>query len=484
MSNFQVIPALQKDKQKKRVVGYARVSTADEHQDSSYRLQIQELEDSITQNPRFEFIGIFKDRKSGRNTKDRQEFNTMISLAMSGEIDVIVTKSITRFGRNLLETISLVRELKIHNVEVIFQKEGIATSDPSIEMILNVLAMHAEEESKNISDNTNWSFQRKMRRGGNFTVALYGYNINGETWTIDKKKAEIVRLIFDMYIKGFTYSKILEKLYELKVASPRGNKVWVQSALENILRNEKYAGHMALGKTYTINGVQVVSNKIDVANNTIFNHHEPIVDPKVFDKASRIRTSRTKIKGADYIPQSERNSPFHHFVYSTENQKHLFYVVEKPKGKYEIPTLYCYNNQKKNRVMITVNNLFVLLNDALGKLSLESHKLSSTITSLINTKLALLEHSASMNDLTTKVSLINAKGRLPSFIKLVRNYSIKSTIEEFKRYVRVVEMKDKYTYVIRLSLAANNAIDTLLLESKLNMKIGSSIQEATFYIFV
>lgn len=134
--------------------------------------------------------------------------------------------------------------------------------------------------------------------------------------------------------------------------------------------------------------------------------------------------------------------------------------------------------------MITVNNLFVLLNDALGKLSLESHKLSSTITSLINTKLALLEHSASMNDLTTKVSLINAKGRLPSFIKLVRNYSIKSTIEEFKRYVRVVEMKDKYTYVIRLSLAANNAIDTLLLESKLNMKIGSSIQEATFYIFV
>ena len=134
--------------------------------------------------------------------------------------------------------------------------------------------------------------------------------------------------------------------------------------------------------------------------------------------------------------------------------------------------------------MITVNNPFVLLNDALGKLSLESHKLSSTITSLINTKLALLEHSASMNDLTTKVSLINAKGRLPSFIKLVRNYSIKSTIEEFKRYVRVVEMKDKYTYVIRLSLAANNAIDTLLLESKLNMKIGSSIQEATFYIFV
>ena len=146
MSNLQVIPALQKDKQKKRAVGYARVSTADEHQDSSYRLQIQELEDSIVENPRFEFIGIFKDRKSGRNTKDRQEFNTMISLAMAGEIDVIVTKSITRFGRNLLETISLVRELKIHNVEVIFQKEGIATSDPSIEMILNVLAMHAEEE--------------------------------------------------------------------------------------------------------------------------------------------------------------------------------------------------------------------------------------------------------------------------------------------------------------------------------------------------
>ena len=146
MNNVEVIKVFNNPSRLKRVAGYARVSTADEHQDSSYTLQTEELEQEIKSNPRYEFIGIFKDKKSGRNTKHRTEFNAMIELALLGEIDIIITKSITRFARNILDTISIVRNLKNHNVEVIFQKENISSLDPSIGFVLSVLAMHAEEE--------------------------------------------------------------------------------------------------------------------------------------------------------------------------------------------------------------------------------------------------------------------------------------------------------------------------------------------------
>lgn len=155
-------------------------------------------------NSNYHFIGVFKDRKSGRDTKHRQEFNAMIELALMGEIDVIVTKSITRFARNILDTITIIRKLKINNVEVIFQKENISSLDPSIEMILTILASHAEEESNNISENIKWSIRKKVRKGCNFTTYLYGYNIDGEKWKINPKEANVIRLIFDMYIQNKT----------------------------------------------------------------------------------------------------------------------------------------------------------------------------------------------------------------------------------------------------------------------------------------
>ncbi|HMM00819.1 MAG TPA: recombinase family protein [Bacilli bacterium] len=181
-SKVKTIKALTNPSVLKRVVTDARVSTADEHQDSSYRLQFSELEKSIRINPRYEFIGIFKDCKSGRDIKHREEFTTMLELAFMGEIDVIVTKSITRFGRNLIGTINIIRSLKLNYVEVIFQKENISTFDSSIEMVLTILATHAEVVSNNISQNVLWSIKRKIRKGGNLTSRLYGYAIKGESW--------------------------------------------------------------------------------------------------------------------------------------------------------------------------------------------------------------------------------------------------------------------------------------------------------------
>jgi len=490
MSELQVIRTLRRDSQKKRVAGYARVSTADEHQDSSYRLQIQELEDSIRANPRFEFIGIFKDRKSGRNIKDRQEFNTMIELAMLGEIEVIITKSITRFARNLLDTVSIVRELKINNVEVYFQKEGISTLDPSIEMILTVLAMHAEEESKNISENTNWSFKRKMRAGGNFTTYLYGYNITKGVWTINENEAAVVRLIFDWYLKNFSYRQIINKLFKLGIKTSTGKDHWATGTIEQMLRNEKYAGHMSLGKSHESNGVRVRSTRLENDESMIMNHHDPIISPTVFDRAMAIRDERAGESKRIYVPHLGRTSPFYTFVYSIENSKFLNYRIERPKNKYEIPTLYCYDKHRKNRVSMTVENLFLLLNNALGKLSQQSHTLNSEINNLLDqaiNQLIVVGNNVTeekLEPLTKKVSLNNAKNRLLNFIKQIKHFSNMNEVEEFKRLVRVVEMVDRQTYNIRLALVEDNSLDFCLLNSKITLKVGAKNRDVSFFIYL
>lgn len=490
MSNIQVIPALRKDSQKKRVAGYARVSTADEHQDSSYLLQAQEIEDSIRANPRYEFVGIFKDRKSGSKTKGRLEFNAMIDLALMGEIDIIITKSITRFARSLLDTISIVRELKNNNVEVLFQKEGISTLDPSIEMILTVLAMHAEEEIKNISENTRWNFQRKMRAGGNFTTYLYGYNIRGERWTINNKEASAVRLIFDMYTNNYSYRDIIEKLFEMGIKSPTGKERWGLATIERMVQNEKFAGHMSLGKTYTLNGVCVRSPLIDLQDSMIKNHHPAIITQEVFEKAITLRLSRSKNNANGYIPLNDRITPFYQFVYSPVNEKYLKYVVERPKGKYEIPTLFAYDKNRENRVMVTVNNLYAILNDALGKLSLQSLQFAGNVSSLITAKLAECETQLSVDSehkvdlLTTKVSLIAANKKVLSFTKQLKNYSLLNDISDFKKFVRVVELIDNTTFAIRLALVEDNSLDTLLLQSKVHLKVGNIYRDVSFFIYL
>lgn len=489
MSNIQVIPALRKDSQKKRVAGYARVSTADEHQDSSYRLQIQELEDSIRANPKFEFVGVFKDRKSGSNIKGRQQFNDMIELALMGEIDVIITKSITRFARNLLDTISIIRELKIKNVEVFFQKERISTLDPSIEMILTVLAMHAEEELKNISANTLWSKRRIASKGGNLTTYLYGYDIKKETWTIKANEARVVRLIFDMYVNNKTYREMSEKLYEMKIKTPTGKERWGIGTFESMLQNEKYAGHMALYKTFIHQEVRIRSSRLQNEENMILNHHKAIIDPSIYEKAMEIRKMRTKNKLEGYVPLKDRVTPYYQFVYSTQNENYLRFVLEKPKGKYEIPTLYCYNKERRNRIMITVNNLFAVMNDAFKKLS-EAFINGLSFTEIINDNLISCESKLVDSPdnktylLNKKVALIEAKRNLSLFIGRVKSFRPLDNTDAFKYYVRGVIIESDGAIRINLNLLNGNFLNHQVLKSAIELRVGNSNKMVPFFIYL
>lgn len=488
MNNIEVIKAIPKLHVLKKVCGYARVSTEDEHQDSSFRMQMDELENIIKSNSSYTFIGIFKDKKSGTSTRHRSEFNLMIDLARAGEINVIYTKSITRFARNILDTINIVRELKLINVEVIFQKENISSLDPSMEFVLSVLAMQAEEESKNISENTRWNITRKINNGGNLTSHLYGYRINGESWTIVDSEAKIVRMVFNMYLQGKSYKSIVELLYKMKVKTLKGKPKWHVGTLEQMVQNEKYAGHMALGKTFVHNGTTLKSKRLAYQEKMIMNHHEPIISPSVFDQAMALRLSRTKNTIEQYVPLSKRVTPYYQFVYSVENKHYLRYVVERPKGKYEIPTLFCYDGDNKNRIMITVNNLFLLLNDALSKVKSLGFSLSSEAKTLIDDALLECDKSLAEDDsnaikiLEHKTRLISTKKSLSSYIRILNLFKSYSTIDQFKNLISKVIIVNSNTIVVKLSLIDSLLGDHELLNSSIPLKIKSVISDISYTV--
>lgn len=489
MNNVDVLKPFRPFNTIKRVAGYARVSTSDEHQDSSFRLQMTELENDIRSNPNYQFIGIFKDKKSGTSTKHRSEFNTMIELARIGELDIIYTKSITRFARNILDTIRIVRELKLLNVEVIFQKENISSLDPQTEFVLSVLAMQAEEESKNISDNTKWSVKRKIHSGLNLTSSLYGYKIDGEKWTIVESEAKVIRMIFDMYLKKVSYKKICERLFKLGIKTSTGKEKWHPGTIEGIVQNEKFAGHMALGKTYIFNGNTLRTKRVNHQEHFIKNHHDAIVSSSVYFAAIRLRESRTRNQLKTYIPLSERVTPYYRFVYSKLNNQYLRYVVERPKVKYEIPTLFCYDTQKKHRVMITVSNLFLILNHAIQNTKDVITKVSTDVSKFIGEKLNSINESLltteinSVELLTEKIIFLQSKRDLSSFIRKFKNTAMLSSVEDFRIIIQKVIIDENYRFSIKLNLIGNHDTNIEIIRSTINLKIGSANKDVHYIVY-
>lgn len=489
MNNVTVIKPISDPYKIKRVAGYARVSTIDEHQDTSYNTQSIELENEIKSNPSYEFVGVFKDKKSGTSTKGRTEFNAMIDLALLGEIDLIITKSITRFARNLIDTISTIRKLKEKNVEVFFQKENISTLDPSIEFLLTILAVHAEEESKNISSNVKWSVKQKIDRGGNFTTNLYGYRIDGEEWTIHEDEAKVVRMIFNMFLEGKTFKNIIETLYEMGIKTSTGKDRWHKGTIDNMLLNEKYAGHMSYGRRFIHNGNVIKRPREDLLENMIRNHHEPIISTQTFEKVLALKESRQRNKSKGYIPYEEKKTPYNGLVYSKENDKYLKYVIERPKGKYVIPTLFCYNGEHKNRVMIKTVNLFILLNDALTNLSSASDTLGPVFTSFLNDNIKICNNLNESNGedktviLTNKASLIKSQKRLPNYIKRLRFFKTASDIEYLRKFVHKVTIIDPLNIEIKLSLNPIETMNLFIGAGTVNYKIGNLYKDVSYKIF-
>lgn len=294
--------------QKLRVAAYARVSTEQDEQQSSYEAQVDFYTRHIQSNPNWEFASVFADEGiTGTNTKKRDGFNLMIQKALNGEIDLILTKSISRFARNTVDTLQTVRELKAAGVEVIFEKENLHTFDPKCEVMLTVMSSLAQEESRSISENVRWG-KRKSMRDGNVHLAyshFLGYRKGDDGRPeIVEEEAEIVRLIYNMFLGGKTIRHIADHLTAQGTPTPAGKTKWSVSTVKSILTNEKYKGDALLQKTYTVDYLtkEVRKNDGTVAQYLVENSHEPIIEPETFDlvqeKLKKHCANRSKIRSS------------------------------------------------------------------------------------------------------------------------------------------------------------------------------------------
>ena len=312
--NITVIPARKrmgstaaKEKVKKlRVAAYCRVSTETEEQNSSYEVQVAHYTDFIKKNAEWEFAGIFADDGiSGTNTKKREEFNRMIDECMEGNIDLVITKSISRFARNTLDCLKYIRQLKDKNISVFFEKENINTMDAKGEVLLTIMASLAQQESQSLSQNVKLGLQYRYQQGKvqvNHNRFM-GYTKDEEgSLIIVPEEAEIIKRIYREYLEGKSLAGIGRDLEKDGILTAAGKPRWRPETIKKILLNEKYIGDALLQKTYTVDFLtkKRVKNEGHVPQYYVENSHEAIIPKELFLQAQEELHRRNNIyTGAD-----------------------------------------------------------------------------------------------------------------------------------------------------------------------------------------
>ena len=293
-------------KKKRKVAGYARVSTDHEDQQTSYEAQVDYYTTYIQGRDDWEFAGLYSDEGiSATNTKHRDGFNQMISDAMAGKIDLIITKSVSRFARNTVDSLSTIRKLKEHNIECYFEKENIWTFDSKGELLLTIMSSLAQEESRSISENVTWG-QRKRMADGKVSFAysrFMGLDKDKETGKIvvNPEQAKVVKLIFRLFLEGLTPHAIAVELTNRSIKTPGGKDVWNQQTVRRMLSNEKYKGDALLQKEFTVDFLQkkMKKNEGEVPQYYVEGNHEAIISPAVFDMV-QAELAKRKHSGSRY----------------------------------------------------------------------------------------------------------------------------------------------------------------------------------------
>ncbi|MCL2521324.1 MAG: recombinase family protein [Erysipelotrichales bacterium] len=285
--------------QKKCVAAYTRVSTDYADQLNSYRVQCEEYTNKIMNNSEWIFKGVFADQGiSGTQAKKRPEFMKMIELAKAGEIDLILTKSISRFGRNTAELITIIRELRELNVEVFFEKENISSLDPKLDFLLTILSSVAQEESRTVSTNVKWTYEKKFKKGIVDPRRIYGYEVIDNKFSIIPDEAKVIRQIFYLISQGFNINDI-RKTLESNNIKRHDDKPFSYSGIQYLLTNEKYCGDALLGKTVCVDYLtkKIVKNDNISDKYYVSNNHEPIISRELFEDVQLILNSKVQLRG-------------------------------------------------------------------------------------------------------------------------------------------------------------------------------------------
>lgn len=284
---------------RRRVAAYARVSSGKDAMLHSLSAQISYYNSYIGSRGDWELAGIYADEAWTGTKDERPEFQHLLSDCRDGKIDLIITKSLTRFARNTVTLLETVRELKALGIEVYFEEDNIHTLGSDGELMLTLLASYAQEESRSVSENQKWRIRKMFEQGRPNTGRMLGYRLKDGVLQIVPEEAEIVRMIFTDYLSGMGKNAIARKLNQLGVPS-LNHSIWRDNSIYSILKNEKYTGDMLLQKTYRPDHISKKGriNHGEVAQFYVENSHEAIISKDIFAKVQQELSRRAKLYGA------------------------------------------------------------------------------------------------------------------------------------------------------------------------------------------
>lgn len=366
---------------KKRVAGYARVSTDTLEQATSYQAQMSYYRSYILSHDDWEFAGMYSDEGiSATNTAHRDGFNQMIEDALNGRIDLIITKSVSRFARNTVDSLTNVRKLKAHGVEVYFEKENIWTMDSKGELLITIMSSLAQEESRSISENVAWG-KRKGFAEGKCSLAYGAFLGYDKDFKINEEQAELVRLIYKLFISGFSEYRIAKFLEKKGERAPGGGLKWYSSTVCSILQNEKYKGDALLQKAFTQDFLSKKrkKNEGELPQYYVENHHEGIIDSAQFDfvQTEIVRRKQNgRYSGNDIFSSKIQcgccGAWFGRKVWhSNEKYRKVIYQCNRKyrKGERPCPVPYVTEEEIKNAFVKAMNSLTDIKEECLSNVA-------------------------------------------------------------------------------------------------------------------
>lgn len=284
-----VMPANRIIKLRKKVAAYCRISMETEKLNNSLANQITYYKNLILSTKGYEFVKVYFDKGiSGTATKGREEFNEMIKDAKAGKIDLILTKSISRFARNTVDLLNTVRELKSIGVEVKFEKENISSMSADGELMLSVLASFSQSESESISQNEKWAIRKRFQQGIDQYRPMFAFGYKNGHYYVVEKEAKVVRQVFKLFNEGKSYTDIANIINKGSVKTRNGNS-WNQCSIRDLLLNEKYMGDSLYQKKYVANTLThyIKRNKGELPQYYAVGTHPAIVSKEEYDKAQK-----------------------------------------------------------------------------------------------------------------------------------------------------------------------------------------------------